>query len=246
MIAAWLGFFDSLIATALVMVGLVGAYFGIAAPFLAFQLFLFGMVFGVLGLIIGLVGLFRTRRPESRAAHGRAVIACYLGALLTALLVYLAMGSSGYPSINDISTDTDNPPEFVQAVSLPGNQGRKLAYDKVKYAERQHQGYPALEPLPLPLDPDQAFKEVNTMASEMHGWTLTYSDPKSRTIEGVAVTRLFHFRDDFIIQVRPAASGGGSLVEMRSKSRDGVGDVGANYKRIKGFFASLSAAGTPH
>ena len=35
-------------------------------------------MFGVLGLIIGLVGLFRTRRPESRAAHGRAVVACYL------------------------------------------------------------------------------------------------------------------------------------------------------------------------
>ncbi|HZY59493.1 MAG TPA: DUF1499 domain-containing protein, partial [Candidatus Binataceae bacterium] len=67
-----------------------------------------------------------------------------------------------------------------------------------------------------------------------------------RTIEGVAVTRLFHFRDDLIIQVRAAPSGGGSLVEMRSKSRDGVGDVGANYKRINGFFASLSATGTPH
>jgi hypothetical protein len=33
---------------------------------------------------------------------------------------------------------------------------------------------------------------------------------------------------------------------MRSKSRDGVGDVGANYKRIKAFFASLSAAGAAH
>jgi uncharacterized protein (DUF1499 family) len=246
MIAAWLGFFDSLIATALVLVGLVGAYLGLAAPFLAFQLFLFGLVFGVLGLIIGLVGLFRTRRPELGAAHGRAVVACYLGAILTALLVYLALGARGYPPINDITTDVDNPPEFVQAVSLPGNQGRKLAYDKTKYAARQQQGYGTLEPLTLALDPDQAFKQVNAAASGMQGWTLTYSDPKSRTIEGIAVTPLFHFRDDFVIQVRPAASGGGSLVEMRSKSRDGVGDVGANYKRIKGFFVILSAAGSPH
>jgi uncharacterized protein (DUF1499 family) len=244
MIAAWLGFFDSLIATALVLVGLTGAYFGLATPFLAFQLFLFGLVFGVLGLIIGLVGLFRTRRPELQAAHGRAVIASYLGAILTALLVYLALGARGYPPINDITTDFDKPPEFTKAGSWPENHGRSMTYDKAKYAERQQQGYGALEPLPLSSDPDQAFKEVNTMASEMRGWTLTYSDPKSRTIEGIAVTPLFHFHDDFVIQVRSGPNG--SLVEMRSKSRDGVGDVGANYKRIKGFFASLSAAGTPH
>jgi uncharacterized protein (DUF1499 family) len=74
----------------------------------------------------------------------------------------------------------------------------------------------------------------------MPRWTITYTDPKTRTIEGIAETQLFHFRDDFVIQVRPAPSG--SLVEMRSKSRDGVGDVGANYKRIQAFFATLSSA----
>ena len=243
MVAAWLGFFDSLIALALVAAGLVGAYFNLAAPYMAFQLFLFGLVFGALGLIIGVVGLLRTRRPQYRAAHGRAVVASYLGAILTALLVYLALGAKGYPAINDITTDFDNPPEFVHAVSLPENRGRTLTYDKAKYAERQQQGYGTLEPLKLPLDPDQAFKEVSTMASEMHGWTVTSEDPKTRTLEGIAVTRLFHFRDDFVIQVRPAANG--SVVEMRSKSRDGVGDVGANYKRIKAFFAGLSAAGVP-
>ena len=74
----------------------------------------------------------------------------------------------------------------------------------------------------------------------MHGWKITYEDPKTRTIEGVATTRLFHFQDDFVIQVRPAS--GGSEVEMRSKSRDGKGDVGANYKRITAFFRTLTAS----
>jgi uncharacterized protein (DUF1499 family) len=245
MVAAWLGFFDSLIALALVLAGLVGGYFGIAAPFFAFQLFLFGMLFGVLALITGLVGLFRTRRPQWRAAHGRAVVASYIGAILTALLVYLALGAKGYPPINDITTDTENPPEFVHAASLPGNLGHKLAYDKAKYAQRQLEGYGVLEPLRLPMDQDQAFKAVSARAAEMPAWAITYTDPKTHTIEGIAMTPLFHFRDDFIIQVRPASSSG-SLVEMRSKSRDGVGDVGANYKRIKGFFASLASTADAH
>jgi uncharacterized protein (DUF1499 family) len=243
MVAAWVGFFDSLIAVALVLAGLVGAHFGLAAPFFGFQLFLFGMLFGVLGLILGLIGLFRTRRPQWRHAHGRAVVASYLGAILTALLVYLVLGAKGYPAINDITTDFDNPPEFVYAVKLDQNRGRNLTYDKAKYAERQQQGYGAVEPLRLPMDPDQAFKEVSTMASEMHGWHLTYNDSKTRSIEGVATTSLFRFHDDFVIQVRPGPGGSGCVVEMRSKSRDGQGDVGANYKRIQSFFNGLSAAG---
>lgn len=244
MVAAWVGFFDALVAVALVAAGLIGAHFGFAAPFMGFQLFLFGLLFGVLALILGLIGLFRTRIPQTQHAHSRAVVASYIGAILTALLVYLALGAKGYPAINDITTDVDNPPEFVNAQSLAQNQGRNLAYNKVKYAQRQQQGYGTLQAVPLSMDPDQAFKEVSTLASEMHGWKITYTDPKTRSLEGVATTNLFRFHDDFIIQVRPASNG--SMVEMRSKSRDGEGDVGANYKRIQSFFASLSAAGTPH
>jgi uncharacterized protein (DUF1499 family) len=240
MVAAWVGFFDALIALALVLAGLIGAHFGFAAPLVGFQLFLLGLLFGVLALVLGLIGLFRTRHPQWQHAHGRAVVASYLGAILTAVLVYLAMGAFGYPAINDITTDFDNPPEFVHARTLPENQGRDLTYDKAKYAQRQQQGYRPLEPLKLPMDPDAAFKEASMLASEMHGWRVTYTDPKSRSIEGVATTRVFRFHDDFVIQIRPAPSG--SLVEMRSKSRDGEGDVGANYKRIENFFKTLSAA----
>ncbi|HEY2108155.1 MAG TPA: DUF1499 domain-containing protein, partial [Candidatus Binataceae bacterium] len=152
-------------------------------------------------------------------AHRRAVMASYLGAILTALLVYLALGAKGYPAINDITTNADNPPEFVNAQKLAQNQGRKLTYDKAKFAQRQQQGYGTLQALPLSMDPDQAFKEVGTLASEMQGWKITYTDPRTRTLEGVATTQLFRFHDDFVIEVQPASSG--SMVEMRSKSRDG-------------------------
>jgi uncharacterized protein (DUF1499 family) len=240
MVAAWVGFFDALVAFALVAAGLVGAHFRIAAPFMGFQLFLFGLLFGVLALALGLIGLFRTRQPNTQHAHSRAVIASYLGAILTAILVYLALGAKGYPAINDITTNFDNPPEFVYAQRFVQNGGRNLAYDKSRYAQRQQQGYGPMQPLQLSMDPDQAFKQVSAAAAQMPGWTITYTDPKARSLEGVATTPLFHFHDDFVIQVRPAASG--SVVEMRSKSRDGEGDVGTNYKRIQTFFKTVSAS----
>ena len=31
------------------------------------------------------------------------------------------------------------------------------------------------------------------------------------------------------------------MIDMRSKSRDGIGDFGVNYKRIQAFFAKLNS-----
>ena len=244
MIAAWLAFYDSLIAAAMVLAGLVGAYFHLAAPFFGFQLFLFGMLFGVLALIFGLIGVFRTRSPQTRHAHNRAALSTYLGLAITALLVFLAFNARGYPAINDITTDTNNPPEFVAAALIPANRGRDLSYNKA-IAERQHSSYATLEPLRIPMDTGRAFKQVADVAASMPGWEVTSVRPETHTLEGVATTKLFHFHDDFIIQVRPNTPAA-SLVEMRSKSRDGQGDVGANYKRIQAFFAQLSAATNSH
>ena len=59
-------------------------------------------------------------------------------------------------------------------------------------------------------------------------------------LEVVATTRLMHFKDDVAVEVRP--EGTGSSVHMRSKSRVGKGDLGANAKRIRMFLSELSKA----
>jgi len=86
------------------------------------------------------------------------------------------------------------------------------------------------------------FDRVKTLVASIPDWQITYVDPKSRTLEGVSTSKLFHFQDDFVIQVRPGPNGS-SLVEMRSKSRDGVGDLGVNYNRIVMFLGKLQSAG---
>ena len=69
------------------------------------------------------------------------------------------------------------------------------------------------------------------------GTEITRSDPAAHALEGISTTRLFRFHDDFVVEVR--ADDGGSVVQMRSKSRDGKGDIGANAARIKALFAQL-------
>jgi uncharacterized protein (DUF1499 family) len=74
-------------------------------------------------------------------------------------------------------------------------------------------------------------------AAERLGWTVIERDPERLRFEAYEITSFFHFVDDVVVRVR--ASGSGSVVDVRSKSRKGKGDLGANAARIRRFFAEL-------
>jgi len=240
MISAWLAFLDGLMAVALVLAGLVGAHWRFCAPNLGFQFFVFGCLLGAVAVVMGLIGIFATRNPIRARARPRAVVGTAMGLLVILPVLFIVTLARHYPAINDITTDIENPPEFIRAPELPANQGRDMKYDRAKYAAGQQQGYPTLGPLKMPEMADDAFRAAQKTASAMPGWDITRVDSDTRTIEGVATSDLFHFQDDFVIQVRPDPAGAASVVEMRLKSRIGIGDTGTNYKRIESFFTALS------
>jgi uncharacterized protein (DUF1499 family) len=100
-------------------------------------------------------------------------------------------------------------------------------------------GYPDLKPLAIPgITSGEAFEHARVVAGQQPHWTLRAVDPPARTIEGTAMTRLFHFRDDFVIRIMQSSDG--VVIDMRSKSRDGKGDFGANTKRIRSFLDQVA------
>ena len=68
---------------------------------------------------------------------------------------------------------------------------------------------------------DVLFREARTR----NGW------------EAREVSRIFQFVDDIVVRVRPMATG--AVIDVRSKSRDGRGDLGENAKRIRAFAAAI-------
>ena len=239
MIVAWLAFFDSLLALAMIAAGIFGAHYHYATPFTGFQMFLLGFLMGIVAVILGVIGIFATRSPIRAPARPRAVVGTVIGLLIITPILWKMFAGPRFPPINDITTDFDNPPEFTHAEQLNANRGRDMKYDRAKYADRQLAGYGPLNPLKMPEPPDDAFKVAQKIAAQMPDWTITNVDATDHTIEGYATSGLFHFNDDFIIQVRPGPDGG-SVLEMRSKSRDGIGDFGVNHKRIEDYFAAVS------
>ena len=70
------------------------------------------------------------------------------------------------------------------------------------------------------------------------GWQIVDVAPASLRIEATDTTLFFGFKDDIVIRVRPAAQG--SIVDVRSLSRIGGSDVGANARRVRAYLARLA------
>jgi uncharacterized protein (DUF1499 family) len=241
---AWLAFFDALLAITMIMVGIIGAHFRFVPPFMGFQLFALGFLLSIIGSLVGLLAIFLTRKPQLRAGRNRAVVGTVICALIAVPMIVIILSSSKYPPINDITTDFDNPPEFVYAQQLQHEPNRDMKYNKAKYADRQLAGYGAIGPIKERLSPADAYARVLEVAQAIPTWTVTYKDPATNTFEAVATSKLWHFNDDIVIQIRPTPDGA-SLIEMRSKSRDGIGDFGVNAKRIKRFYDRVALARSP-
>jgi uncharacterized protein (DUF1499 family) len=237
---AWLAFYDALIAIAMIAAGMVGAHFHMIPPITGFSMFILALLLSLIGLLAGLLGIFLTRKPERIAGRNRALVGTVICALILVPVIFTVFTNHS-PLINDITTDFDNPPEFVNAQKLQHEPNRDMKYDKGKNADKQLKGYGPIDPIKERLSPADAFARVNEVAKASPNWTITYTDPATNTIEVVATSKLWHFQDDIVIQVRPSPDGA-SLIEMRSKSRDGTGDFGVNARRIKRFFDRIALA----
>jgi uncharacterized protein (DUF1499 family) len=245
MVLGWLALIDGAVALALALGGVVLAGSGVLTPMGGFQLFAVGFLLSIGAVIFGLVVWYLGRRSRNRDTQNRALAGTLLGAMVAVPVLWIIASTSHYPPINDITTDFDNPPEFRVAPTLAPNRGRDLTYNRAKYADAQRGGYGALAPLAADSAPQTVFELVKITATEMDDWEITRVDSTALSLEAVSTSRLFRFQDDVIVEVRPAPDGA-THVHMRSKSRDGVGDLGANHTRIQSFFEKLKARLSGH
>ena len=219
-----------LVAVALMVFGPLLAWLRLIPGLAGFVTFALG---GLVALLVTIFGIIRAIRGRGFGSGG--TVAAALAALA---FVVLAAGGRGAPRINDFTTDTADPPSFKQAATLPPNAGRDLAYPAA-FAPQQAACCADLAPARLALDPAAAFVAVEGTASAMPSWSITRRDPQAGELEAVATSKLFGFQDDVVIRVRPDPAGG-SRVDMRSKSRVGQGDLGANAARIRAFETALA------
>lgn len=227
---ATLSLFVSCLAAFLLLLGPSLTLLRLVAPMTGFYCFLAGGAVGILGLALGLIGCLLTRPASPRTGRSRAVKGSLLGAACVALVALAALPSRGLPPINDISTDTEDPPRFVAVLDLGSNPGREMEYPGPDFAAPQRAAYPDLGTLRFDDDRLALMRRAEAGMREL-GWEVHAVDAQTGRIEASDRTWIFGFVDDVVVRIRPAP--GGSRMDVRSKSRDGVGDLGANAARIR-------------
>jgi uncharacterized protein (DUF1499 family) len=207
------------------------AWLRVVTPLAGFVAFALG---GIVALVVGVASIVQALRGRGLGSGGMLAISAGL------VLLLAASRGRGAPRINDFTTDLADPPTFGHAATLAANPGRDLAYPAA-FAPVQEACCADLRPARLAVPPAAAFARAERVAAATPGWTITGADPVGGTIAAVVTSELFGFQDDVAIRVRPEGAGG-SRVDVRSKSRVGKGDLGANAARIRTYVAALEAA----
>jgi len=147
-----------------------------------------------------------------------------------------AGGDPSKAPINDVSTDTQNPPIFAAVVSLRPEKSNAIEYAGQSAAAAQAAQFPDIKPIDSSLDKTEAFKRALDVANDM-GWEIVEQEASRGIIEAVASTRFFKFQDDVIIRI--TENGANSIVDIRSHSRMGRSDRGKNAERVRAFIESF-------
>lgn len=196
------------------------------------------MATGVLAAVVFLLSLlFSIIKRSDRIASKSATTA-----MIIALVPLIGLGSQAFkgrslPAIHNISTDVTDPPVFNAIVALRGTNSNPHEYDASQLAEVQQNAYPNVQSLSLSSSATEVFDKVVSLV-DANGWELVNADKAALVVEATDTTSLWQFKDDVVVRIRSTEQG--SIVDMRSVSRIGRSDLGANAKRIEAFIHDLA------
>ena len=187
---------------------------------------------GLLCLVIGAIATFLNLRKGTQGLLAVSVLSGLVGLGLTLNNASWFSKARGVPGIHDITTDMVNPPEFVDIAPLRADAPNPVGYEGGEVSEKQRDAYPDIVTIVIDQNANEVFNRAAAAAEQM-GWEMVAANADEGRIEATATTGYFGFKDDVVIRIR--ADGNSSAVDVRSKSRVGVGDVGANADRIRAF-----------
>jgi uncharacterized protein (DUF1499 family) len=222
----------SLIGAALLLAGPLGSRVGLWSFVIGFLMLAISLLLALVGASLSLAGGIKTGQW---AIAGAGIV---VGLVVVGVPSAFILSARGAPPIHDITTDTDNPPSFVAIVPLRAGAANPPEYAGREVAEQQRRAYPDIGPLVLHSSATEAFDRVHAVVQDL-GWELVASDRASGRIEATDTTFWFGFKDDVIVRITEDPSGQDSRIDVRSKSRVGVGDVGTNARRVRELLSRL-------
>jgi Protein of unknown function (DUF1499) len=239
----------AIFAAAIAVVAVALARIQAAAPTAALTVFAAALVIAAIAIVLAGSAAVAIWRDGLKGA-GQAAFGFALAAALFAYPAYLAVVAFALPPINQVSTDLASPPPFM--LSTKARAARAGAEpppldDETRAAQRA--AYPDLETVKVEMDSSEAYRLSLSVASDL-GWRILDAEPPNLAGDGSALIEatdrslFFGLVSDIAIRIRPGATR--TAIDVRSVSRIGKHDFGANAARIRRFIAAVKEDALEH
>ena len=147
--------------------------------------------------------------------------------LLLAYPGYLGFRAYQLPQIYDVTTDPYDPPRFEAVARLRTREANPVAYAGLATYEQQRAAYPDVEPLIAAATPQAAYDAARAVVTKRKWRVVDERAPQAGR------------RDPR----RPTPDG--SVIDIRSASRYGFHDFGANAARVASLIEDIEDVATP-
>jgi uncharacterized protein (DUF1499 family) len=224
----------------LILTVLLHRFLGLGTP-AAINLIGVSMVGLLLAILVAVASLVRIWFGGQKGA-GQAFAAIFIALLGLAAPAYFLAQGARLPMLNDVETTPGEVMDFKVLNGARPADANPLKQPDAAAVEAQKQGYPDLAPMALERSATEVFAIVNE-AVERLGWEVALSEPPGGTgegrIEATDRTLVMGFTDDVLVRVK--GSDAHAVIDVRSVSRYGAHDLGANADRIRALFAEVTA-----
>jgi uncharacterized protein (DUF1499 family) len=255
------------VGAVLAFVYILGAAFVMGFPLVSAALFAIGavisipagydtgysdlMLWGGLAVILAFLSIFGYR--EKRGEKSSQAIRSNSARQAVIALLLIGMGAIAYPlyvvgvkfyrlpAIYDVTTDPIDPPRFEVIARLRPSDAHPVTYAGLYAAEQQRASYPDIEPNLTDSSPQEAYEAALKVITKRK-WAIVDARPpqgagsREGHIEAIAHT-ILGSRDDVAVRLR--ATPDGSRIDVRSASRYGRSDLGANATRVRDLISDI-------
>ena len=132
--------------------------------------------------------------------------------------------------------------QFSQLAAQRPADANRIVEPDLTAAEIQEKAYPDLRPMELERSATETFDIVHEAVKRI-GWTIVLNEPPGEQpgrIEATDRTMIMGYTDDVLVRV--TGDDTHAFIDVRSVSRYGMHDLGANADRIRALFAEVKAA----
>ena len=198
-----------------------------------------GMAIAVIIAVVSLVRIWFG--GQTGAAHDFAAIA--IGFVGLALPVYFLVKAVELPLLTDVQTSPADPLHLTMLAEERPPDANPVLNPGPEQAQLQTEAYPEIGPMFLERSAPEVFTLVTEAVSRL-GWNVVLNETPGESgvgrIEATDQTMIMGFTDDIVVRVK--GDDAHTLIDMRSVSRFGRHDFGANADRIRAFYAEVSTA----